>query len=134
SDDEINVGQYIYLNLSQLAAMSILGGNLELGSVQVGEVGKVCATAAVGTPGTLDCVTYTGTLLTNGDITQGVTWSSTDDILSITATSNNVLVGEGLTVTTPAPAPEPGSFLLFGLALAGLAVMGVRRKSAFAGR
>ncbi|MGH9406111.1 MAG: hypothetical protein ACRD3D_09800, partial [Terriglobia bacterium] len=42
SDDEINVGQYIYLNLSQLAAMSILGGNLELGSVQVGEVGKVC--------------------------------------------------------------------------------------------
>ena len=131
SDHEIHSGDSLYLDLSDLAGKGITSGTLWLGSLSMengaNEVGKVCATAAVGTPGTTDCVTYTG--VASGSVSNAVSWSAADPILSIQEVSGGFLVGERLEVTQ-ATVPEPGTLVLFGTAVLAGAFLFRRRLSA----
>ena len=118
--NEANPGQYFYLDMSKLAAHGIFSGVIGLGSVEAGEVGSVCTTAAVGTPGTA-CVSA-------GDGGSGLssatlTWSASDPILSITASPGSVL----LTSVLINDASEPASLSLFGIGLLGLGLLFRRR-------
>jgi len=107
-NNEVNAGQYIYLELAGIVG-STDSGTLLISSAQAGEGATVCLTNAVGTPGT-PCTTMTGPG-TNSVLSFPVTWNSTNDILSVTASAGNVLVGETITATT---VPESGSLVLFG--------------------
>jgi len=114
AQDEVGVGQYIYLDMSDLLSHGIDSGTLWIGSAQVGEDAKVCETSAVGTPGTTNCLTAMGN---SSELTHlAVNWSSGDPILSITAfgNSSNVLVAKAITAS---PVPEPSSMALFGTML-----------------
>ncbi|MGH9355965.1 MAG: PEP-CTERM sorting domain-containing protein, partial [Terriglobia bacterium] len=122
-DNEISAGQYIYLDVSDLVSHGIFSGIVGLGSVQSGEFASICTTTAVGTPGT--------TCLAAGDTggsmgSANVTWSAADPVLSITATSGNVLLENDM-VSIPSTVPEPASLSLFGIGLLGLALLFRRR-------
>lgn len=121
SDDEINHGQYIYLDFSNLASQGITSGTLGFGSVQSGEEEEVCTATAVGTPGATGCLTG-GDL--GGDLgSLAVTWTSADPYLDITVpstTTGNVLVLSDLSVTPTSTTPEPASVALFGTGLLAL--------------
>jgi hypothetical protein len=114
ADDEVGVGQYIYLDMSDLLSHGIDSGTLWIGSAQSGEDAMVCETSAVGTPGTTNCLTAMGN--SSGLTSLAVDWSSGNPILSITASGNssNVLVAKAVTVS---PVPEPSSMALFGTML-----------------
>ncbi|MGH9355401.1 MAG: PEP-CTERM sorting domain-containing protein [Terriglobia bacterium] len=118
--NEANPGQYIYLDMSKLAGRGIFTGVIGLGSVEAGEVGSVCTTAAVGTPGT-SCISA-------GDGGSGLssatlTWSLSDPVLSVTASPGSVL----LTSVLLDDAPEPASLSLFGIGLLSLGLLYRRR-------
>jgi len=116
SDNEINPGQYIYLDMSNLVSHGLFSGVIGLGSVQSSEVGSICTTAAVGTPGST-CISVTDS---GGNLgSANVTWSSADPILSITATTGSVLLVNDVTAVTP----EPASLSLFGIGLLGFAFL-----------
>ena len=91
SDNEINSGQYIYLDFSSLANQGILDGTIGLGSVQSGEEGSICSTTAVGTPGTV-CTSVGDSGSDLGSL--GVTWTKADPFFDITVPKGkgNVLV------------------------------------------
>ncbi|HEX5481969.1 MAG TPA: PEP-CTERM sorting domain-containing protein [Terriglobia bacterium] len=130
SDHEIHPGDSLYLDLSDLASKGITSGTLWLGSLSTEsgatEVGNVCATDAVGTPGTSMCVAYSG--VSSGSLSNTVSWSSSDPILSIQSTSGGFLVGETLSVTQ-STVPEPSTLVLFGTALLAGAFLFRRRLS-----
>lgn len=116
SDNEINHGQYIYLDFSNLASHGVLSGTIGLGSVQSGEEGSICSTAAVGTPGTV--CTNVGS--SGGDMgSLAVTWTAADPFFDITVPEDkgNVLVLSDLSVTPTSTTPEPASMALFGTGL-----------------
>ncbi len=120
SDNEINYGQYIYLDFSNLASQGILSGTIGLGSVQSGEEGQICTATAVGTPGTV-CTTVGDS---GGDLgSLAVTWTAADPIFDITVPKDkgNVLVLSDLSVTPVSTTPEPASVALFGTGLLALA-------------
>jgi hypothetical protein len=129
ADDEIGVGQYIYLDMSDLLSHGIDHGTLWLGSAQVGEDAMVCETSAVGTPGKTDCLTAIGN--SSGLTSLAVDWTSGDPILSITAfgNSSNVLVAKAITAS---PVPEPSSMALFGTMLLAFAFAYHRLRSSTA--
>ena len=126
SDNEINPGQYIYLDLSNLVSHSIFSGLIGLGSVQSGEAGSICTTAAVGTPGST-CISVGDSGGSMGSAS--VTWSAADPILSFTASPGSVLL-DNLSVSV-STVPEPASLTLFGTGLLALALL-IRRKHFFA--
>lgn len=113
-DNEVGMGQYIYLDMSDLLNHGIDSGTLWIGSAQPGEDATVCETSAVGTPGTTDCSTVMGN--SSGLASLNVDWTKGDPILSITAAvdSSNVLVAKSITTS---PVPEPSSMALFGTML-----------------
>ena len=121
SDNEANPGQYIYLDMSNLVSHGLFSGIIGLSSVQSGEVGSVCTTTAVGSPGTA-CVSVNDAGGSMGSA--NITWSASDPVLSITATSGSVLLVNDVTALTP----EPASLSLFGIGLLGLGLL-FRRQS-----
>lgn len=129
-NNEIQSGDYIYLNLSNLVSDGILSGTLELEDVTSSTEADVCTTSAVGTPGST-CVEFTnppgnGGTVSGDDVTMPITWTATDDILSITVPTtcmSGEVVLDSLTVNTDADAPEPSSLLLFGTMLIALALV-----------
>jgi hypothetical protein len=123
-DHEIEQGEAITFNLSTLFSKNVTGISLMLGSIQPGETGSVCD--AFG-----DCVTFgSGTDFKSTSIMNLFTdmKSHHSGSLTVTAGSGDVLVDQ-LQVTT-STVPEPGSLLLMGSGLVGMAGM-FRRKLGF---
>jgi len=116
ADNEVNPGQYIYLDMSNLVSHGLFSGIVGLGSIQSGETGSICTTTAVGMPGSV-CTSVTDSGGSMGSA--NVTWSASDPILSITASSGSVLIVNGIIAATP----EPASLSLFGIGLLGVAFL-----------
>ncbi len=116
SDNEANPGQYIYLDMSNLVSHGLFSGSIGLSSVQSGEIGSICTTTAVGSPGTA-CVSVNDAGGNMGSA--NITWSASDPVLSITAASGSVLLVSDVTAITP----EPASLSLFGIGLLGLGLL-----------
>ncbi|MGH9352865.1 MAG: PEP-CTERM sorting domain-containing protein, partial [Terriglobia bacterium] len=129
-DNEINFGQYIYLDFSNLASQGIHSALIGLGSLQSGEFADVCATTTVGTPGSTGCATVGhGTNDVNSLIVNFGTTTNPDTIFDFTVPQtgqgNFLLLGSVSATTTP----EPGTLVLFGTALIGLGLVTKRFRS-----
>ncbi|MDE3178490.1 MAG: hypothetical protein KGM47_02425 [Acidobacteriota bacterium] len=118
TDNEINFGQYIYLDMTNLLSHGIPTATIGFGSLQNGEYGQVCETTAVGTPGSLNCKTvgeFDSTAIGNAN----VSFSTADPVLDYTVPArgdgNFLILGSVSTPTTITP--EPASVVLFGTML-----------------
>ncbi len=118
SDGEIQPGNFIQLNVSNLDKNGISSGTLTFGSVQPGEGYEICVT---NTPGTLKGATcFSG----NADEAPvNVNWGK-DEYIDITATKGDVLISD---FSFAASAPEPGTMGLTFLGAAGLLAFVIRR-------
>lgn len=122
NDGEINYNQYIFLNMVDLASTGLTMGNVELGSLQAGEVAEVC--------GTFGCEN----VAEQGNTGLGwasVSWSGTDPFLAFTVPQKgdgNFLI-ESISATDT---PEPSTLTLMGIAFIGIGLVGRRRYRATA--
>ena len=129
TDNEIDQFDYIALDFSNVIGDKPI--TVTLFSVQTGE-GYVAAEQAAGKAGvfgTLDSTSCVVTTSTPCADTVTFTVTKADPIIDIsaantTAGGHNVLIGSA---SANSPAPEPGSLLLFGTGLSGLAVTLRRR-------
>jgi len=119
SDDEIEPGNFIQLDVSNLDKNGISSGTLTFGSVQPGEGYEICVTNTAGTLKGATC--FSG----NADETPvNVNWGK-DEYIDITATKGDVLISD-FSFTT-ATTPEPGTIGLILLGAAGLLAVAIRR-------
>jgi hypothetical protein len=123
SDGEIQSGNFIQLDVSNLDKNGIGSGTLTFGSVQSGEGYEICVTNTAGTLKGATC--FSG----NADEKPvNVNWGK-DKYIDITATKGDVLISDfSFTSTTP----EPGTLGLTLLGAAGLLAFAIRR-TAFGG-
>lgn len=117
SDDEIEPGNFIQLNVSNLDAHGIGSGTLTFGSVQSGEGYTICVTNKPGTMVGATC--FSGNL---DETPVSVNWG-TDKYIDITATKGDVLISDVSVTATP----EPGTMGLTLLGAAGLLAFAIRR-------
>jgi hypothetical protein len=116
-DHEITGDDFVNLDLSNLWSHGISSAQLILGSLQTGELYKVCQGHFVGSLGG-ECVTAgsgTGTENIN------ITWGAANNIFGIQATGDggaDLLIGGMTYQAPPAPTPEPASLPLLGTGVA----------------
>jgi hypothetical protein len=117
SDFEIQHGNFIQLNMSNLTSAGVISGFLTLGSVQIGEGYQICDSSALGV---MNGACFTGTL--DGQPV-GISWDSAHPYITITATTGDVLVAQAFST------PEPGTMGMTLLGAGLLVLFGMRRRS-----
>lgn len=111
SDWEIQPGNFIQLNMSELVGMGLMNGLFSAGSVESGESFKVCDSSTAGSMAGASCSTSS----LNEQLVP-ISWSSSDPFVDITAGSGDVLLATLEITAGDAPSaagvPEPGTGLL----------------------
>jgi len=125
-DHEIESGQFIQLDLTNLASAGFDSGTLLLGSVQGGERYSVCESGAAGAQGSLNCKTG-GENGTTEEASVPIVWSTADPYIDITVpTEGGDILVSSLAVATP----EPGTAGLMLIGIGGLLIFTLRRRLA----
>jgi hypothetical protein len=113
--NEVGPGDTEVFNFGKLAALGITSGTMTLTSLQEGEVGTVAFDA------TAVDVVQVGSTGISAPIP--FTFSLADPLVVVSANSGDVLTAADVEITVP----EPGSWLLVGTGLLGLAVWRLRK-------
>ena len=120
-DHEIDTLGFIQLDLTTLMAESPTALSITIGSVQDGESFILCASTTLGSKGSACTSPFVGSAFDGVPIVFGpsdIAFLEANPFLSVEASSANVLL-MALDATTPVP--EPGSMVLLGSGLLGLA-------------
>ncbi|MGH9435086.1 MAG: PEP-CTERM sorting domain-containing protein [Terriglobia bacterium] len=132
SDNEINPGQQIVLDLTNLISAGYTNGTLTLGSLQAGEGAQICesdslADAQAGTnlTGCTGQILGSSAIGSSGQIPFGSGYLVFQTDNETSAPAGNFLISE-LQAGTPTTTPEPATLVLFGTALIGLGLLSKR--------
>jgi hypothetical protein len=120
-EDEISSADFVSLDMSNLADNNIFSGDLMIGSVQAGESFEVCIGSDLSSLN--NCTSpIVGDGSNGGIVSVPINWTSDNYVVGITGVQMDVLVADGFQTV-----PEPGSLMLFGTGLLGMAGF-LRRK------